>query len=159
MAGSRRIPIAPLSGSLARQPLLPVALDRRLRPDVGAFGVEAGGPARPALPEQVPALVQADRELTQALTVLAGESLANVALFQPVLLGQEPLDLGKHVSVVHGLSLCRRTMLALGPPGGALERLGGKEIKTTGDGFLATFTGPTLSETGGCEGAPETKSS
>src|SRR5712691_8599983 len=102
-----------------RQPLLPVALDRRLRPDVSAFGVEAGGTARPALPEQVPALVQADRELMQALTVLAGESLANVALFQPVLLGQEPLDLGEHVSVVHGLSLCRRrTMLAPRPPGG-----------------------------------------
>jgi hypothetical protein len=99
-----------------RSALLPVALDRRLRPDLGTFGVEAGGTARPALPEQVPALVQADRELTQALTVLAGESLlANVALFQPVLLGQEPLDLGQHVSVVHGLSLCRRhTMLAPG---------------------------------------------
>jgi hypothetical protein len=121
MAGSRRIPVAPLSGSLTRQPLLPVALDRRLRPDVSAFGVEAGGTARPALPEQVPALVQADRELAQALTVLAGESFANVALFQPVLLGQEPLDLGKHVSVVHCLSLCRRTMLALGPPGGSLR--------------------------------------
>ena len=98
-----------------RSALLPVALDRRLRPDLSTFGVEAGGTARPALPEQVPALVQADRELTQALTVLAGESLANVELFQPVLLGQEPLDLGQHVSVVHGLSLCRRhTMLAPG---------------------------------------------
>ena len=121
MAGSRRIPVAPaLRIPDASGPLLPVALDRRLRPDVSVFGVEAGGPARPALPEQVPALVQADRELTQALTVLASESLANVALFQPVLLGQEPLDLGEHVSVVHGLSLCRRhTMLAPRLPGGS----------------------------------------
>ena len=124
MPGLWRVPnvfrLSPLAGSLPRQPLLPVALDRRLRPDVSAFGVEASGTARPALPEQVPALVQANRELTQALTVLAGESLANVALFQPMLLGQEPLDLGEHLSVVHGLSLCRwHTMLAPPPPGGS----------------------------------------
>ena len=90
--------MSPLAGSLPRQPLLPVALDRRLRPDVSAFGVEASGTARPALPEQVPALVQADRELTQALTVLAGESLAKVALFQPVLEKALPFCSGRYVA-------------------------------------------------------------
>lgn len=68
-------------------PLLHIALDGRLRPELGILGIEPGSPTSPPLPEEVPALVKGDLEPSQLVGLLGVQSFAGVALLQPVLLG------------------------------------------------------------------------
>ena len=68
----------------------------------GVVGVEAGALARAPLAQQVPVLVELDPDALQPRVLLGPEAVAlGVRLQQPVLLGDELLDVVRDARVVH----------------------------------------------------------
>lgn len=84
-----------------RSALLLVVLHRPLGPDLGVVGVQAGVAPGPALAEQVPALVELHPEVLEPGPVVVGELFAPVP-FEVVFLGDEAVDVGHDLGIVHG---------------------------------------------------------
>src|SRR5437870_1494111 len=80
-----------------RADLLLVALDDVRRPDFRAIGVLAELAQRASLPQEIPALVELDLELTQALALLVGLRAPGV---ERMLLVDEASDMGEHGLIV-----------------------------------------------------------
>jgi hypothetical protein len=85
--------------------LLPVALDRVRAADVRLVGIRARVAQRPALAQQIPAAVELDLHLVQALAVCLQAVGVSAVLLLPVtqlvLLGHEPLDPRRDALVAH----------------------------------------------------------
>src|SRR6266508_933819 len=69
--------------------------------DARVIGIEAGRAPRPALMQEVPALIQRDAELAQALALGVGELASPLPLPELVLLLRELVDPTDHLPVIH----------------------------------------------------------
>jgi hypothetical protein len=81
--------------------LLLVSLDDARRPFSSSISVVPGFAESPPLSKQVPGLVQSDLQLPQPLPIGVGPLTGSLPLPELVLLGDQPLDLGVDLSVVH----------------------------------------------------------
>src|SRR3954466_13833682 len=99
--GERRITTMLCTGRVPGQRSVDVALDRALVSHARVIGIHPGGPARAALVQQVPALVQAHPELLEPITVLVRRLATRLLLEQRVLLVRELVDPCDHVFVFH----------------------------------------------------------
>src|SRR5712691_2476815 len=84
--------------------LLLVPLHRPLAAGGRLRGVPPRVAEGPALPQQVPADVEASFHLQQPGALLLGQPTADVSLVQPMLLGGQAVDALKQVFVVHRLT-------------------------------------------------------
>src|SRR3954466_11423225 len=99
--GGRRTQTMLSTGRVPGQRSVDVALDRAFVSDARVIGIHPGGPARAALVQQVPALVETHPELLQAITVLVRRLAARLPLEQRVLLVRELVDPCDDVLVLH----------------------------------------------------------
>jgi hypothetical protein len=84
--------------------LLLITLDDLRAPDVGAAWIASCFAQRASLPQEVPTLVERDLNTGQALSVGLTGGTGRLALPQLVLLGDELLDLGVNLRVLHRAS-------------------------------------------------------
>jgi hypothetical protein len=81
-----------------------VALDDLGAPDVGAAWIASCFTQRASLPEEVPTLVERDLNTGQALPFGFAGGAGRLAFPQLVLLGDELLDLGMDLRILHRAS-------------------------------------------------------
>lgn len=84
-----------------RVPLLPVTLDDPGAPGTRLVRILSGVAARPALPQEVPTLIELDVDRLQALLLVRRKGSTDMRGLQPVLLVHEPVDAIDHVTVIH----------------------------------------------------------
>src|SRR5439155_6926367 len=99
-----------------------VALDGPFVPDRRLVGIQAGGPAGPALVEQVPALVQGDLDPFEPLPLRLGHLAAGLPAEELVLLVGEVVDPVDDGLILHGFLLCMGLVKARVRPGGEMSR-------------------------------------
>jgi len=111
-AGCHRLP-TPAEASPAS---LKVAFDLRRRARLSVIGILAELAVRPALPQQIPALVQSVLHRTQPITLLrAGQLALGDLVAELVLLADEVADVLEDLGIVHDSTVSRAvgaTMLA-----------------------------------------------
>ncbi len=81
-----------------------VSLDGSRIADARVVGVEPRRSSRPALMEQIPALVQGDAELAEALSFGVGDLAAPLSFPELVLLVRDLVDPRDRLLVVHAAS-------------------------------------------------------
>jgi hypothetical protein len=91
----------PLAPAPAADHLLLVVLDRIGRSRLGLVWLEPGGSPCPTLTEQIPALIECDLEVGEALRGGIVERRVGVLVAQRVLLVDEIVDPGHYLLVVH----------------------------------------------------------
>src|SRR5438270_11581899 len=93
--------------------LLLVSLHDGLGPHLRAIGILTGRATGPALPQEVPALVEGHLERSEACQLVTRQTGVGVRPFQLVLLVGQLADPAHEFLVIHGeLPLRRTTMLA-----------------------------------------------
>src|SRR5262245_58278129 len=108
-------PMSVTRAIVANRSLLLVALDDLGVADMGRFGVLSGLSQRAPLPEQVPALVEADLELLQPVVLVRVQPTLADAVVELVLLGDELLDLLVDLCVVHLVRMPQANSVAVCP--------------------------------------------
>src|SRR5262245_47757880 len=105
VASPSSVPASPTPVIFAYRALLLVALDDLGGADVSRFRVLARLAKRTPLPEEVPALVEADLDRLEPVVLVRVEPTLADAVVEVVLLGDELLDLLMDLCVIHAVSM------------------------------------------------------